>query len=77
MSSGPTNTENPGSSMQQSMVRIHTAESTRVPGQWSSNQGKSILSVSLKCETRKGNWFKFQYHADELATEASKSDALR
>jgi hypothetical protein len=47
MSSGPTNTENPGSSKQQSMVRIHTAESTRVPGQWSSNQGKSILSVSL------------------------------
>ena len=77
MSSGPTYTENPGSSKQQSMVRIHTAESTRVPGQWSSNQGKSILSVSLKCEARKGNWFKFQYHADELATEASKSDALR
>ena len=77
MSSGPTYTENPGSSKQQSMVRIHTAESTRVPGQWSSNQGKSILSVSLKRETRKGNWFKFQYHADELATEANKSDALR
>ena len=71
MSSGPTNAENPGSSKQQSMVRIHTAESTRVPGQWSSNQGKSILSGRLKCDPRKGNWFKFQYHVDELATEAS------
>lgn len=76
MPTGPTNTENPGSSMQQSMVRIHTAESTRVPGQWSSNQGKSILSGSLNCSPRKGNRFKFLYHADELATEAVMVDAL-
>ena len=77
MSSGPTNTENPGSSKQQSMVRIHTAESTRVPGQWSSNQGKSILSASLTCFARKGNRFRFLYHADELVTEAAKADTLR
>jgi hypothetical protein len=76
-STGPTNTENPGSSMQQSMVGIHTAESTRVPGQWSSDQGKSILSARLTSNARKGNRFKFLYHADELATEAGVSDALR
>ncbi len=67
MSSGPTNAENPGSSKQQSMVRIHTAESTRVPGQWSSNQGKSILSVSLNCLARKGNRFIFLYHGTTTA----------
>ena len=76
-STGPTNTENPGSSKQQSVVRIHTAESTRVPGQWSSDQGKSILRAWLTSNARKGNRFIFLYHADELATEAGKSDASR
>ena len=76
-STGPTNTENPGSSKQHSMVRIHTAECARVPGQWSSDQGKSILSARLNCEARKGNWFKFQYHANELVTEVVISDVSR
>lgn len=72
MSSGPTNTVDPSSSMQQRMVRIHSAESTRVPGQWSSDQGKSILSEGLTCLSRKGNGFIFPYHADAMATEAAR-----
>ena len=69
---GPTNNVNPSSSKQQRVVRIHSAESTRVPGQWSSDQGKSILIEGLTCPSRKGNGFIFPYHADVMATEAAR-----
>ena len=48
-SRGSSSSDNPGNSSA-STVRIRTAEKTRVPGQWSSDQGKSVLRSSLNAQ---------------------------